>query len=204
MGLFGFKKRIEGKTAEEWFELGLKEKDPKKRIEYYSKCLELDPKNANAWYNKGNALRELGRYEEALRCYDKALEIDLKDASAWNNKGIALHNLGRHEEALRCFDKALEIDPKYAVAWYNKGAALHKLGRYEEAIRCYNKALEIDPKHERAKNNKKLAEEKLKEESKPEMEVVLPEKTFKPNYWKRLNLIVRNKGNAHAKAVKIA
>jgi len=33
--------------------------------------------------------------------------------------------------------------------------------------------------------------------------VVLPEKTFKPNYWKRLNLIVRNKGNAHAKAVKI-
>ena len=35
------------------------------------------------------------------------------------------------------------------------------------------------------------------------MEVVLPEKTFKPNYWKRLNLIVRNKGNAHAKAVKI-
>ena len=131
---------------------------------------ELDPKNANAWYNKGNALRELGRYEEALRCFDKALEIDPKHVLAWNNKGIALHNLGRYEEALRCFDKALEIDPK----------------------------------HERAKNNKKLAEEKLKEESKPEMEVVLPEKTFKPNYWKRLNLIVRNKGNAHAKAVKIA
>ena len=39
MGLSGFKKRIEGKTAEEWFELGLKEKDLKKQIEYYSKCL---------------------------------------------------------------------------------------------------------------------------------------------------------------------
>jgi len=38
MGLSGFKKRIEGKTAEEWFELGLKEKDPEKKIEYY-KCL---------------------------------------------------------------------------------------------------------------------------------------------------------------------
>jgi len=33
--------------------------------------------------------------------------------------------------------------------------------------------------------------------------VVLPEKAFKPNYWKRLDLIVRNKGNAHAKAEKI-
>ena len=34
MGLFGFKKRIEGKTSEEWFELGLEENDPKKKIEY--------------------------------------------------------------------------------------------------------------------------------------------------------------------------
>ena len=46
MGLFGFKKRIEGKTSEEWFELGLEEKDPKKQIEYYSKC--LDQKDAVA------------------------------------------------------------------------------------------------------------------------------------------------------------
>ncbi|MHC1610587.1 MAG: tetratricopeptide repeat protein [Candidatus Methanospirareceae archaeon] len=101
------------------------------------------------------------------------------------------------------YSKCLELDPKDVDAWNNKGFALYDLGRYEEAIRCYDKALEIDPRHERAKNNKKLAEEKLKEKSKPEIEVVLPEKTFKPNYWKRLNLIVRNKGNAHAKAVKI-
>jgi len=52
MGLFGKKK---GKTAEDWFELGLEEKDPKKKIEYYSKCLELDPKDAVAWNNKGFA-----------------------------------------------------------------------------------------------------------------------------------------------------
>ena len=46
MGLSGFEKRIEGKTAKDWFELGLKEKDPEKKIEYYSKC--LDPKDAVA------------------------------------------------------------------------------------------------------------------------------------------------------------
>jgi len=47
-----FRKKKEGKMAEEWFELGYKEKDPKKQIEYYSKCLELDPKHAYAWNNK--------------------------------------------------------------------------------------------------------------------------------------------------------
>jgi len=27
---------------------------------------ELDPKDAVAWYNKGDALHNLGRYEEAI------------------------------------------------------------------------------------------------------------------------------------------
>ena len=197
---------IDPKDAVAWHNKGYALYDLRRyeeALRCYDKALEIDPKYADAWNNKGIALDDLGRYEEALRCYDKALEIDPKYADAWYNKGDALHNLGRYEEAIGCYDRALEIDPKDAEAWNNKGNALADLGRYEEALRCYDKALEIDPKHERAKNNKKLAEEKLKEESKPEMEVVLPEKTFKPNYWKRLNLIVRNKGNAHAKAVKI-
>ena len=52
----------------------------------------------------------------------------------------------------------------------------------------------------------KQAEEtakRIREESKPEIEVELPEKTFKPNYWKSLDLIIGNKGNAHAKDVNI-
>ena len=112
MGLFKLFKKIEGKTAEEWFDLGYKEKDPEKQIEYYSKCLKLDPKNVDAWNNIGIAFDDLGRYEEAIRCYDRALEIDPRDAAVWNNKGVTLGKLGRYEEAIRCYDKALEIDPE--------------------------------------------------------------------------------------------
>ena len=166
--MFKLFKKIEGRTAEEWFDLGYKEKDPKKKIEYFTKCLELNPKNKVAWEDKGYALRKLGRYEEAIRCYDRALEIDPRDAVAWYNKGIALDNLRRYEEAIRCYDKALEINPKYANAWNNKGVTLGKLGRYEEAIRCFDKAIEIDPEHEGAKNGKKIAGEKLREQKRKE------------------------------------
>jgi len=112
--------------------------------------LEIDPKYALAWHNKGAALANLGRYSEALRCFERALEIDPKYALAWNNKGNALGNLGRHSEALRCFERALEIDPKYALAWHNKGLVLGSLGRHEEALKCFDKALEIDPKYAKA------------------------------------------------------
>ena len=152
MGLYGKKKY--GKTADEWFNLGLEAQDLDKKVKYYTKALEIDPHNALAWYNKGYALGQLGRYEAAIHCYDKALEIDPKDALAWTNKGCGLHNLGRHEDAINCFDKALEIDPKDALAWNNKGTALSQLRRYEAGIKCYDKALEIDPKNALAWNNK--------------------------------------------------
>ncbi|MDY6865113.1 MAG: tetratricopeptide repeat protein, partial [Halobacteriota archaeon] len=127
MGLFDRNKKIEGKTAEEWYDLGENEKDLIKEVEYYLKCVELDPKNAIAWYNIGLGFYILQRYEEAIRCCDKALEIDPEDANALYIKGLTLYNLGRNEEAIRCCDKALEIDPSYINAKKGKKTVEEKL-----------------------------------------------------------------------------
>jgi len=62
---------------------------------------ELDPKDAVAWHNRGLALDELGRYEEAIRCYDTALGINPEDAIAWDNKIIAEEKLLKIEKMRR-------------------------------------------------------------------------------------------------------
>ena len=101
-----------------------------------------------AWINKGKALYELGRPEEAIECFDKAIELDPKDVGVWNNKGIVLDDLGKHEEAIECYDKVIELDPENVIAWDNKGFTLRKLGKHEESLKCYNKAAELGPKDE--------------------------------------------------------
>jgi tetratricopeptide (TPR) repeat protein len=108
----------------------------------------------SAWNNRGIALYDLGRYEEAVASYDKAIEIKPDDEEAWNNRGIALRNLGRYEEAVASYDKALEIKPDFETAWNNRGNALRNLGRYEEAVASYDKAIEIKPDDEEAWNNR--------------------------------------------------
>ena len=43
----------------------------------------------------------------------------------------------------------------------------------------------------------------VRAKAKPEMEIELPLKEYKLNYWKRTSFILRNKGNAHARGVEI-
>ena len=74
-----------------------------------TKLLQSNPNYASALNNKGLALYNLGKYEQAIECYDKALEVDRNYVLAWYNKGNALGNLGKPEEAIECYDKALQI-----------------------------------------------------------------------------------------------
>ncbi|HID26577.1 MAG TPA: tetratricopeptide repeat protein, partial [Methanosarcinales archaeon] len=80
-----------------------------------------------AWDNKGNALINLDRIEDAIECYNKALELNEKDIIAWNNKGNALNLLGKKEQAIECYKKALKIDPNYSSAKKNLELAKENL-----------------------------------------------------------------------------
>lgn len=70
-----FKKKLEGKTVEEWYGLAAAETDPEKKIEYFDKVLALKPDFAGAWNLRGLEFVVLKRYEEAIVSFDKALEI---------------------------------------------------------------------------------------------------------------------------------
>ena len=70
-----FKKKIDGKTAEEWYGLAVNENDPEKKIEYFDKVLKLKPDFAGVWNLRGLEYIILNRYEEAIASFDKALEI---------------------------------------------------------------------------------------------------------------------------------
>ena len=107
--------------------------------------------------NKGAALGNLGRSEEAITWFDKALKRDPIFVDALNNKGAALGDLGNYEEAITWYDKAFAIDPGKVNALNNKGVALKNLGKYEEAITWYDKALKIDPGFVYTLYNKGLA-----------------------------------------------
>jgi tetratricopeptide (TPR) repeat protein len=48
----------------------------KEQIAAYENAIQLDPNNAEAWFNKGYALAGMKRYDEAITIFDKVQSLD--------------------------------------------------------------------------------------------------------------------------------
>lgn len=83
-----------------------------------------------AHFNRGNALKDLERWEEAIAAYDRALELASKPpwlgilpmsivSQVRCNRGGALLDFGMLDSARKAFESALEADPANMVAQAN-------------------------------------------------------------------------------------
>ena len=63
--------------------------------------MAIDPHNADALYNKGNALDDLGDHTGVIVYYDKALSVNPKDEDTLYSKGISLCRLRNYAGSYR-------------------------------------------------------------------------------------------------------
>ncbi|MGE5537863.1 MAG: tetratricopeptide repeat protein [Gemmatimonas sp.] len=110
--------------------------------------------SADAFYHRGNALKRLGRADEALADYERALTLAPDDPEILYNRGNALLDLGRWSEAIASYDAALKSAPGYPDALNNRGIALQRQGRAAEAVASYDAALAAAPQFAAAHYNR--------------------------------------------------
>jgi tetratricopeptide (TPR) repeat protein len=115
-------------------------------LDFYIELTERYPTNPTVWFERGRALNNLGRYEEAVSCLSISIAIDPKNPESWLGKGNSLYNLKRYDDSIECFNKELLLSPNDANIWYGKGINLQKKGKIEEALECYNKSISLDAK----------------------------------------------------------
>lgn len=81
------------------------------------RVVELAPRMAVAWYNKGNVLFELGDFTSAIAAYGKAIELEPGMGQAYYNRGYVYLKLGNQSAGVADLSKAgeLGIIPAYNV-----------------------------------------------------------------------------------------
>ena len=97
------------------------------------KSVQLNPQDAEAYYNLGIVMQDLGRLDEAEAIYKKAITLK-PDHKTYNNLGIVMQELGRLDEAEASYKKAITLKPDFIQAINNRWLLLFNQKRFEEAL----------------------------------------------------------------------
>jgi len=113
-----------------------------------------DPDNVYlAWYGKGLALGDLGKYQPAIEALQQAINTlpkgeDLKEfhSSILQQQSVVYRSLENYEQALTVINQAISLFPNNPNHYNEKFVVLRRLKRYDEGLAAINKAIELAPR----------------------------------------------------------
>jgi tetratricopeptide (TPR) repeat protein len=120
--------------AMEYFNLALKSSSASKKIEYFSKALELDPKLASAYEKRGVLYYFREKYDNAIQDFEKYTKLKPEAAEGYRMLGMSYLNKGTYDAAIATFTHALKIDPNLISALCYRAEAHRRSGNDKEAI----------------------------------------------------------------------
>lgn len=114
-------------------------------VAFFKRFTNDHPYSFVAWYNLGNALSRVERFDESNEALDLCLAIDEGFSSALFSKARNLLLLGSYQEAIACYQEALTNDGPQAVTFSYIGECYEKMERFEQALIHYDQAIALDP-----------------------------------------------------------
>ena len=105
---------------------GSKKEEYDKAIADFNEAIRLDPKDADAYGNRGDAWDAKDDSTRPSPTIDEAIRLDPKDARRYVNRGMAWYEKDEYDKAIADFDEAIRLDPKHAQAYNNRGEAWYE------------------------------------------------------------------------------
>ena len=112
-------------------------------ITYYSMALEIEEKNEEIWFEKGDLHRKLKQWEDAEICFQNATEINYNFGRAWLKLAQTKERLEKLDGAEERYHIALEAECNHGLAYLGLGRSQSKLGKVKDALKSVEKSIAI-------------------------------------------------------------
>jgi tetratricopeptide (TPR) repeat protein len=155
--------------AMDFYNRGLQSSLANKRIEYFSKAIQLNPNLAEAYEKRAIHYYYQRKFDNAINDYTKVIEFKPRWVAAYRMRGLAylkkeqggwikgeIDSLRSYfskqelpnsreslEKAIQDFSHAIELDPKLANAYSHRAEAYRLRGMIDEALRDCTKAIQL-------------------------------------------------------------
>ena len=128
-----------------WVKLGniFDKQESKESIVAHKNAVEIDPENAQNWYELASACTRSGDFEKSIQAYQKAIELGFESGELYKNLALAYTMTARHQESIPVFQRALDLSESNedkAVVWNHLGNVYRKLNNYELALQAFQHA----------------------------------------------------------------
>ena len=105
-------------------------------IAAFDKAIALNADFANAYYNRGYAYKDLGRFDLAQKDFDRTLKLTAGEhISALINRSIIYALRENYPEAIADLTQVVKLKPDEAIAYYNRALVNLTIGNKTAYIR---------------------------------------------------------------------
>ena len=113
-------------------------------IDVLSQLEQSDGRRAQVLYLKGQALRAMQRYDEAIAPLHESAELEPDNIHVWLALGWCYKRSGRLDLAIQALEEALSIDSSEAIIHYNLACYWSLANNAKLAVVYLSRAFDID------------------------------------------------------------
>lgn len=116
-------------------------------LEVLDRCGDHGTLSDHALYLKGQSLRELGRYREALEPLSRAAKGNPGNTSVWLALGWCYKRTGKLDRAIESLEEALVAEPDDPLVHYNLACYWSLAKNKRQALAYLSRALDLEDEY---------------------------------------------------------
>jgi tetratricopeptide (TPR) repeat protein len=115
-------------------------------IEKYTGVIRLNPGNASAYIERGNAYCGKEDYDKAIADYTEAIRLQPGNATAYSGRGSAYSGKRDYNKAIADHTEAIRLQPGDVNYYRYRAEAYARAENYARASEEYTRLIKLDPK----------------------------------------------------------
>jgi tetratricopeptide (TPR) repeat protein len=108
-------------------------------MEHFTKSIAI-AESASAYLQRGNAYKNLGRFDQAVVDWSRSIELDPNQADAFTARGTYYQSKNDTAKALADFERSLLLNPT-VDGYFQRGQVYAALKQFDKAIQDYDRAI---------------------------------------------------------------
>lgn len=126
-----------------------------KALNRFEKAIELDPRRAAAYYERGAYYLGRHEFEKAINDFTAAIRLGDSelDYKFYLDRGWAFQSSHFYDEAIADYSRSVELNPGCEDAYFERGFIYAEQKKdYDAAIKDFNRIIELNPHNSDAKS----------------------------------------------------